>query len=104
MHHGFIFSSYYPSRRSVRENLEIGREHAPNTEGSVLMTEVKILPYRPTKLGYKMLLYGQTRKLFSFKNSLRFAVLADILLVNGDHGKIRTREGRYHRQVCFQFL
>ena len=46
-----LFSSYKPSRWSVWENLDRGREYKPNAVRSVLMTEVKILPYRPTKLG-----------------------------------------------------
>ena len=37
--------------RSVWENLDRGREYRPNAVRSVHTTEVKILPYRPTKLG-----------------------------------------------------
>jgi len=37
--------------RSVWENLDRSREYRPNTVRSLHTTEVKILPYRPTKLG-----------------------------------------------------
>ena len=46
-----VFSSYQPSRRSVWENLDRGREYRPNAVKAVHTTEVKILPYRPSKLG-----------------------------------------------------
>jgi len=42
------FSSYLPSRRSVWENVDRSHEYSV---WSVHMTEVKILPNRPTKLG-----------------------------------------------------
>ena len=37
--------------RSVWENLDRGREYRPNAVRSIHTTEVKIFPYRPTKLG-----------------------------------------------------
>ena len=37
--------------RSVWENLDLGRVYRPHCVRSVLTTSVKILPYRPTKLG-----------------------------------------------------
>ena len=37
--------------RSVSENLDLGRVNRPHCVRSVLTTSVKILPYRPTKLG-----------------------------------------------------
>ena len=37
--------------RSVWENLDQGHEHRPNAVMTVHKTEVKILPYRLTKLG-----------------------------------------------------
>ena len=40
-----------PSMRSVWENLDQGRAYKPNVVRSVHMTVVKILPYRPAKLG-----------------------------------------------------
>jgi len=46
-----LLSSYQPSRRSVWENLDRGREYTPNAVRSAHATEVKFLPYRPTKLG-----------------------------------------------------
>ena len=46
-----IISSYLPNRRFVWENLDRGCEYRPNAVRSVHTTEVKILPYRPTKLG-----------------------------------------------------
>jgi len=43
--------AYLLSRRSVWENLDRGRENGTNAVRSLHTTEVKILPYRPTKLG-----------------------------------------------------
>ena len=41
-----MLSSYYPSRRSVWENLDQGLEYRPSVVMSVHTTEVRILPYR----------------------------------------------------------